>query len=211
MIKYENAQVREGHLLMMMKKMKTIAGLSALAFSLVHAGGNNGSALSEVASVETPFYVGIGAGVGSVASYIYSKERVADMHLRIGYDFHSNLGVELRAAGGVTGGAHLSHSYTLGAYLKPQIALSRSLKAYALAGYARTQIKLDAATARARGVSPTTVQSGLSLGAGLEYRLNDRWSVYGEAIRYIDKQTTILGRQYATRVMAATAGVAYHF
>jgi opacity protein-like surface antigen len=196
-----------------MSKQLVKTGLAALALmvSVGYSGDDATTALSDVASVDLPFYIGIGAGASGVNSFVYAQERMADLSVRIGYDWHPNLGIELRAAGGVTSGAHLSHSYTLGAYIKPQIELSRAFKAYALAGYARTQIKLDAATARARGVSPTTVQYGLSLGAGLEYRLNDRWSVYGEAIQYIDKQATVLGRQFAERVIAGTVGVAYRF
>jgi hypothetical protein len=196
---------------MIIKKVKTYILVSILSVSMLQAGNNsNSKELSEITPIKTPFYIGIGAGLGLVNSYTYSKEHIADIHIRTGYNWNKNLGIEVRAASGVNSGTYLEHSYTIGVYLKPQISLNDS-DLYALLGYARTKIELDDNIAQANGVNSATIQNGLSFGIGVDYQINKHYSLYGEVIQYINENATIYGLKYSSRVNAVNMGVSYHF
>jgi len=56
-----------------------------------------------------------------------------------------------------------------------------------------------------------TTQNDFSFGVGVDYKLNEKWSLFVDVMRLIDKETTRPEGKYASRVNALTFGVVYHF
>ena len=196
------------------EKMMKILSTMALAGTLLYGGGDMLSKISELTEPQnndSKIYVGFGIGAANLNSYIYDKESVSEMSVKIGYDFYDYMGLELRASTGLSDGDYLGHDYSYGIYIKPQYMVNDVFKIYALLGYAETKITLNEEVAASKGVSPVTTQSGFSYGVGLDYTIDDTWSVYAEMMNMVDESTVIQNEQYATKVDTFTIGVGYHF
>jgi len=191
-----------------MKKIIKIASAIALSGTFLYGGGY---IAKPTMGKDSKVYLGIGFGAASVNSYIYDKETVADMVFKVGYDVSNYLGIEFRASAGVNEGDFLGHGYSYGIYLKPQYPIGEKINIFALIGYAKTEITLDEKVAIERGVSSHTTQDGFSYGAGIDYRINKKWSVSVDATRLIDESTVLFGNKYATKVDTVTFGATYHF
>ena len=183
-----------------------------------YAGGDMGKTaeVEPYVEVKAPtetkqFYAGLGVSVERVNSHIFSQETVTGVTGRIGYDFSKYLGVEFRGTMGVSDGDKLGHDYSYGLYLKPQYPVTKELSIYALAGYAQSKISFDNELDFNGIGNNYTTQNGFSFGAGLEYILNEDWSLFVDATRLIDKSTTQVEGKYAIKVDGVTFGFIYHF
>ena len=159
----------------------------------------------------SPFYIGVGASIDRVNTFVYEAETVSSATLRAGYDFMKYLGVEARGSYGITTGDNLEHTYSYGLYLKPQYLINDTWKLYGLAGYAQTQITLDEAKAKATHVNEDTTQNGVSFGVGVEYALNNNWSLFADAMRLIDESEKNPEGEYAAKVDSFTFGGVFRF
>jgi opacity protein-like surface antigen len=201
-----------------MKKILITGCTVILLATGAYAGGDMGK-IAEVepyVDVNVPmetkqFYAGLGVSVERVNSYIFPKETVTGVTGRVGYDFSKYLGVEFRGTIGVSDGDKLGHDYSYGLYLKPQYPVSKEVSIYALAGYAQSKISFDNEVAFNGIRNNYTTQNGFSFGAGLEYRLNESWSLFVDATRLIDKSTTQVEGKYAIKVDGLTFGFVYRF
>jgi opacity protein-like surface antigen len=121
------------------------------------------------------------------------------------------LGVEARGTYGISDGDQLGHDYSMGLYLKPQYPINDTFTIYGLAGYAQSKISFENEVAFNGISNDTTTQSDFSFGAGVDYGFSENWSVFIDAIRYIDKETTKPEGKYASKVDSFTLGVTYDF
>jgi len=110
---------------------------------------------------------------------------------RLGYDFMDYLGAELRGTYGVakTGGTKFKQ---VGAYLKPNYDVMNDLNLYGLLGASKTN-----------GIN-TGVNTGFSYGAGLDYAISDKISVFSDVLNYMKKSNT-------ASQWGLTLGAAYQF
>lgn len=157
------------------------------------------------------FYLGMGLSVDNISTSIYDAEMVSSFTLRAGYDFLDYLGVEARGSYGMTTGDNLEHTYSYGLYVKPQYEIAENWNLFGLLGYAQTQVTLDEAKARATQVNAETTQNGFSFGLGVEYQLNNTWSVFADAMRLIDESTVKTEGEYAIKADSLTFGGLFRF
>jgi len=111
---------------------------------------------------------------------------------RLGYDFMDYLGAELRGTYGIAKDAGTKFKQ-VGAYLKPNYDITKELNLYALLGASKTNFA---------GAPSTT--SGFSYGAGLDYGITDKVSVFTDVVNYMKKSGT-------PSTWGLTVGAAYKF
>lgn len=201
-----------------MKKVSILCGTLLLLTQIVFAGGKSTVLAPKEAPVApivksevNPLYVGGGATFISINSYLYGKDSIAGLHAMIGYNIAEYLAVEYRGVKGLSTGDQLSHDFSYGLYVKPQYMLNDTWGIYALAGYGQSKITFDNEKAFNGVTQNRTKQSGFGYGAGLSYTLDEKWSLYLDAMRYIDKSTTKEDGKYAIKVDGLSFGVLYHF
>ncbi len=116
---------------------------------------------------------------------------------RLGYDFMDYLGAELRGTSAVSGANTGNQKIKqIGAYLKPNVDLTDSLNLYGLLGASKVNMSTPG--------SQATKNTGLSYGLGLDYGVSDSFSVFIDAVNYLQKSNR-------NDVYGATLGAAYHF
>ena len=111
---------------------------------------------------------------------------------KLGYDFMDYLGAELRGTYGIAKD-NGSKFKQIGAYLKPNYDISavEGLNLYGLLGASKTNV----------GVGSDT---GFSYGAGLDYGISDKVSVFTDVVNYMKKSNT-------ASQWGLTLGAAYQF
>jgi len=109
---------------------------------------------------------------------------------RIGYDFMDYLGAELRGTYGIAKDKGNKFKQ-MGAYLKPNYDVTDEINLYGLLGASKTDI----------GVGSDT---GFSYGAGLDYGISDKVSVFTDVVNYLKKSNT-------AAQWGLTLGAAYQF
>jgi opacity protein-like surface antigen len=192
-----------------MKKMM-LSGVMALAMA--------GTATSAMAS-DIDYYAGIGLGTLNTEykdNAVDQTKMSAGGFLKLGADFNENFGAELRLGrtgknNQVLGGVSRSFQSPLFvSYLaKGRMQVADNLDLYLLAGATTARIK-----ATRNNVSQTVTKTGLSLGAGADYRLSRTISVGGDWVQYMFP-TKVSGAAFGpnakARMWGITANVAYHF
>ena len=190
-----------------MKQLLKITLIGGVLSTFAFAGGGYEPAQTEVVPVQqtNKFYIGAGANYNKNRSQLYSGNSMG-VSLRVGYDFYKYASVELRGIYGVSDKKSLILDYSYGAYLKLHYAITDKIDIYSLVGYAKTKIENKALLS-----NNTTTQKDFSYGAGVEYKVKDKVSIYVEALRLIDKKVTIAGDKYASKVTNVEVGANYHF
>jgi len=145
------------------------------------------------------FYFGLGATALKAKQDVAPtfSDKQTGITARLGYDFMDYLGAELRGTSALSGadtGNEKIKQY--GAYLKPNIDLTDSLNLYGLLGASKVNMSNPGA--------PTDKESGFSYGLGLDYGVSDTFSVFLDAVNYLQKSDK-------NDVYGATIGAAYHF
>jgi len=104
---------------------------------------------------------------------------------KIGYDFTKYFGIEGRAGYGVIDADHKGGTSDIkenyGIYLKPMLPLGDKSHLFGLLGYAKAKVESTGSA----GLTGTLDESSPSFGLGLNYAINDRWSVVGEGVRLL--------------------------
>ncbi len=199
--------------------LKTVCSTVVLS-NLLYAGGDIRLVVPEDAFImpeveviieDTPFYVGAGLGGSSVTSHLFGADGTFSGVFRLGYDYNDYIGIEARGSYGLCSQDQLGHDYSYGLYLKPQYPISEAWNAYGLLGYAQTKISFEDQVAFNGNTNDSTTQSDFSFGAGVDYQLNNNWSLFADAVQYIDESTTGPEGTIASRVDAVTFGSAFHF
>ncbi len=110
---------------------------------------------------------------------------------KLGYDFNKYFGIEGRAGYGVIDADHdaggqskIKENY--GIYLKPMLPLGESTHLFGLLGYAKAKVESTwDATSQNGALAGTLNETSPSFGLGLNYAINDRWSVVAEGARLL--------------------------
>jgi len=202
-----------------MKKTVTALCSAILLSTSAYAGGHI-KAVSElepalqVESYEEEvknFYAGLGISVGQVKSHVYGKDTVVGITAKAGYNFSEYFAVEFRGSKGLREGDQLGLDYSYGLYFKPQYPVNEELSIYALAGYAQTKISFENEVAFNGISNDYTRQNGFSYGLGLDYKLNEEWTLFVDVMNNIDKSTTKPDGKYAINANTLNFGFVYHF
>jgi len=126
----------------------------------------------------------------------YRQDRQLGFTGRLGYDFMDYLGAELRGTYGMTKEDSSTKFKQFGAYLKPNYNITDTLNLYGLLGAAKANMDdwsdLD------------TTETGFSYGAGLDYSLGDKVSVFTDVLNYLTEDDS-------TSQWGLTVGAAYQF
>jgi hypothetical protein len=169
----------------------------------------NGAAMAESKN----FYVGAGIAAEKNKSYLYSEDALAGMLLKVGYNLHKNIAVELRGSKTLGQEERLEHTYGYGLYLKPQYAVTDTWNIYGLVGYGQNKITFPK-EALLTNPSITNNQSkvkGFSYGAGISYDISEDITMFIEAMQVIDESITKPEGSYAINVKGIYLGLTYHF
>ena len=118
------------------------------------------------------------------------QDRQIGLTGRIGYDFMDYLGAELRGTYGIAKDSG-SKFKQIGGYLKPNYDVTDDINLYGLLGLSKTN----------PGVGSNT---GFSYGAGLDYGLTEKVSVFTDVVNYMKKSGT-------SSQWGLTLGAAYQF
>ncbi len=110
---------------------------------------------------------------------------------KLGYDFNRYFGIEGRAGYGINeqdhdagGTTRIKENY--GIYLKPMLPMGEKFHLFGLLGYAKAKVESKWDSSSANGALAGTVdESSPSFGLGLNYAINDRWSIVGEGVRLL--------------------------
>ena len=116
------------------------------------------------------------------AANLFAEENIQDRQLgftgRLGYDFMDYLGAEVR---GTYGTSKVNKGYNkfkqVGAYLKPNYDITKDINLYGLIGASKTNLA---------GIENST-ETGFSYGAGLDYSISDKVSIFTDAVNYMAK------------------------
>ncbi len=111
---------------------------------------------------------------------------------KLGYDFNKYFGIEGRAGYGLNEADHDAGGTTrvkenYGLYLKPMLPMGDKVHLFGLLGYAYAKVesKWDNSS-KAGALRGTVEESSPSFGLGLNYAINDRWSIVGEGVRLLN-------------------------
>jgi len=130
---------------------------------------------------------------GNIFKTELNQDRQLGFTGRLGYDFMDYLGAELRGTYGFAKVANTFKKFKqVGAYLKPNYDLTDDLNLYALAGVSKTNTA---------GLATNT---GFSYGAGLDYGISDKVSVFTDFVNYMRKKDV-------PNAWGLTVGAGYQF
>jgi len=113
---------------------------------------------------------------------------------KLGYDFMDYLGAELRGTYGIAKKGNNTFKQ-IGAYLKPNYDITDTFNLYGLLGVSKSN--------HAR-LGANSSDTGFSYGAGLDYSISDKVSVFTDVVNYMKKSNT-------PSEWGLTLGAAYQF
>jgi len=137
----------------------------------------------------SPLYVGLSVGrsdIDAQSSTTVLKNAHPTVAIgKIGYNIIDNLAIEGRGAIGLNtqdiGFSSSKVDNIIGAYLKPNVDVTKEVNLYGLLGYSRTKQTV--------GGSESLVTKGASYGLGANYALSKNISLVMDAVRYGNKGT----------------------
>ena len=134
------------------------------------------------------WYVGLDALCGRFETNSGACSCLGDIVGKLGYNFNKYIAVEGRVGYGVTDADHdgggtseLKENY--GIYLKPQLPIGDKVSLFGLAGYAKA--KVNSVSTSNAGLSGELDETSPSFGLGLEFIINDSWTVLAEGVRVL--------------------------
>jgi len=133
-------------------------------------------------------YVGLDALCGRFETNSGACSCLGDVVAKIGYNFNKYIGVEGRLGYGVTsadhdGGGDSEMKENYGIYLKPQLPLGDKVSLFGLLGYAKA--KVESTAGGTNTLAGTLDEDSPSFGLGLEFAINDSWSIVAEGVRIL--------------------------
>jgi len=126
----------------------------------------------------------------------YHQDRQIGFTGRLGYDFMDYLGAEVRGTYGMAKEDTGTKFKQVGAYLKPNYNITDELNLYGLLGAAKANMDDWSSL----GVTET----GFSYGAGIDYSLGDKVSVFTDVLNYLTEDDS-------NSQWGLTVGAAYQF
>jgi len=126
----------------------------------------------------------------------YHQDRQIGFTGRLGYDFMDYLGAEIRGTYGMAKEDAGTKFKQVGAYLKPNYNITDELNLYGLLGAAKANMDDWSSL----GVTET----GFSYGAGIDYSLGDKVSVFTDVLNYLTEDDS-------NSQWGLTVGAAYQF
>jgi hypothetical protein len=134
-------------------------------------------------------YVGLDALCGRFETRSGACSCLGDVVAKVGYNFNKYIGIEGRAGYGVTsadhdGGGDSKIKENYGIYLKPQLPLGDKVSLFGLVGYAKAKVESTAGSSTT-ALAGTLDEDSPSFGLGLEFNINDSWSVVAEGVRLL--------------------------
>ena len=146
-----------------------------------------------VVAAPKKWYVGLD-GMGAQFETDSGKcNELAVIVAKLGYDFNKYFGIEGRVGYGVNDADHDAGGTTevkenYGIYLKPMLPLGEKAHLFGLLGYAKAKVESSwDAGSKTGALSGTVDEASPSFGLGLNYAINDRWSIVGEGVRLLHK------------------------
>ncbi len=204
--------------------MKKIVMIASLLTTLVFANGNSKTKAEYVEPAisldlnknksifnKDKLYVGFGFGITNIKTKEYGTDTIGDLILTSGYNFNKYFGMQIRFATGVGDGDDLIHNYSYGLYLKPMYPIDNSVTLYGLLGYSQTKLTNEKQKTQYGISNNKTIQDDFSYGVGVDYKLNKKWSVSTELVRYIDKSYNNQAGKYKIQTDAFNLMTNYKF
>lgn len=164
-----------------MNRLIIASAIGALALSPL-------SANADISNQAKPY-------IGGAAQFLsYEEPGVDTDHIvvagRLGAFFNQYIAAEARLGLGVVGDEtnafgptiDIDLNYVFGAYLRGGVPVNDVAFPYVLLGYSRGEVE-----ASANGVSIDEAESDVSFGFGLDVKVNDKFSVFGEYANLLDK------------------------
>jgi len=162
------------------------------------------AAVPVIAAAAAPLGLYIGGGFTDVAvrnsgtaNFFSSKagqKRQVGITGRLGYDFMDYLGAELRGTYGIAKVGD-NRFKQIGAYLKPNYNVTDAINLYGLLG---------ASKSNHASLGANSSDTGFSYGAGLDYGISDKFSLFTDVVNYMKKSNT-------PSEWGLTLGAAYQF
>ncbi|HKI62971.1 MAG TPA: porin family protein [Mariprofundaceae bacterium] len=193
-----------------MKKMIVLA-VAALAITGTASTAN---------AQDVSYYAGLGLGTLNTeykATGVDQTKTTFGGYIKAGADFNEYFAAELRLGmsgknsktiGGVS--RTFSSPYFVSYLAKGKYPVTSDLDVFMLAGATTARIKGTSGTA-----SQTVTKTGLSLGAGADYKLDNNVSVGAEWVQYMFPVNVAAGSVFGTnakaRMWGATVNTTYHF
>jgi opacity protein-like surface antigen len=139
------------------------------------------------------WYVGLD-GLGAQFETDSGKcNELAAVVAKLGYDFNKYIGIEGRIGYGINDSDHIAGGTTeikenYGLYLKPMLPMGEKVHLFGLLGYAKAKVESKWNSRSTQGALEGTVdEASPSFGIGLNYAINDRWSIVAEGVRLLHK------------------------
>jgi len=193
-----------------MKKM-IVAAIAALTL---------GGAASSAQAQDISYYTGLGLGTLNTeykATGVDQTKTTLGGYVNFGADINEYFAAELRLGmsgknkqtiGGVS--RTFSSPFFVSYLAKGKYPVAEDFNVYMLAGATTARIKGTSA-----GATQTKTKTGLSLGAGVDYKLDSHMSVGAEWTQYMFPVKVAAGSVFGTnakaRMWGATINTAYHF
>jgi len=162
-------------------------------------------------------YVGAGLGAFSLSNGI-NHDTVFGGYMILGHHFNEYFSAEIRLGGTASSGDSdaiapqpKQRMDFVAHYIKPQIALTEELTAYALAGFAVVHGSYQAPA----GAKQSKNRISYAFGAGFNYQVNDDYSIDAEVTHMLGKPdntaATINTNYRGLEANSYTAAIKYHF
>jgi len=137
------------------------------------------------------WYVGLDGMGASFETASGKCNELAAVVAKLGYDFNKYFGIEGRVGYGVNEADHDAGGTTkvkenYGIYLKPMLPLGEKAHLFGLLGYAKAKVESEwGNNPKAGALAGDVDEASPSFGIGLNYALNDRWSIVAEGVRLL--------------------------
>ena len=152
-------------------------------------------------------YIAIGESITMAETYTVPSKGMYELSLKYGYMLNRYFGVEARGVFQLAQHKELTHKYSYGLYLKPNIEISKNTNIYGLIGYSKNKLVKN----ETNFINNETIQYDLSYGGGIEHEYAKNKYVYIDFVQYIDKSTTQPEGKYAIKINSVSMGLKYNF
>ncbi len=162
-------------------------------------------------------YVGAGLGAFSLSNGV-NRDTVFGGYMILGHHFNEYFSAEIRLGGTASSGdgdaiapQPKQRMDFVAHYIKPQIALTEELTAYALGGFAVVHGSYQAPA----GAKQSKTRISYAFGAGFNYQVSDDYSIDAEVTHMLGKPdnsaATINTNYRGLEANSYTAAIKYHF
>jgi hypothetical protein len=198
-----------------MKKLVNIIICSSIIVSSAIAGEKSQQPTSQALSLNTStqqssLYFGGAFSYNKIDTYKYSNN-LKDITALFGYNLTNYLDIEARFLKSAKDGDELTHTYSYALFLKPKVNLKDNLYSYALLGYSANKITYENEAQYNGILNNYTIQKSVSYGLGFSYKVNSKWSLFADMVRYIDDNITKPEGKYAIKIDSISFGFNYQF